>query len=144
MKQELRFMLFITENDDHENEYIVAVDENAVDANETFESYTKMFSIRRRVRVLICEERPTLEAVDKSKEKEYFEIGQQFRIPHHATPSILISEFGWPTMRHPQTCRLMDTRPNLSAREQLEEENFVEHLLREKKIISNGKGAEST
>ena len=144
MKQERLFMLFATDRDDHDDEYIQAIDENTVDATETFESYTKIFGIGRRVRILICGERPTLEAVDKSKEKEYFEIDQQFRIPHHATPSILISEFGWPTMRHPQTCRLMDTRPNLSAREQLEEENFVEHLLREKKIISNGKGAEST
>ena len=54
--------------------------------------------------------------------------------------SILIDEFGWPTMRHPQTCRLMDTRPNLSAREQLGEGNLVEHLLRAKKLINDEKG----
>ena len=132
MRQERRFMLFVTANDNLNQEYLQAADENIVNATRSFEIYTDKFGTGQRVRILIFQERSTLETNDENEESEYFRIDQQYHIIHYATPSILIDEFGWPTMRHPQTCRLMDTQPNLSAREQLEEENFVEHLLRMK------------
>ena len=120
-------IVFAQSAENPQHEYLIDKGLSIADMVGIYVMVTMISPQTRRVRALICDTRhwkPTLDKMHKKSSLLGCKSGT------YTFETTRIDAHRWATMRHPETFKLMDTRPLTSAREQMEEEILIANLVR--------------